>query len=288
MAGSGTSAQLYVGGLSPHTSEEQLTQLFERYGAVDRVERKERFAFIWMNEADADVARRELHQSDFDGGKISVEVPRSRQGQDRGGRKAEPRGSPDRCIVVENLNYRTGWQDLKDRFKEVVDVMRADIDTDERGRSRGSGLVEVRHRDEVDRAIRALNGTDLGGRTLRCKPFSGGGGPERRTTSRGDRYEPYERRDRDHRGGSRDRPRERDYGDRDREYRGDRDHGRGDVKDRRTNDRADYGDRTPYERGGDRDRDWGDRGDKDRDRESRGGAGDREYRGERRDDRYVH
>lgn len=42
-------------------------------------------------------------------------------------------------IFVSNLNYETGWRELKDHMRKAGDVLRADIVQDERGRSRGYG-----------------------------------------------------------------------------------------------------------------------------------------------------
>ncbi len=42
-------------------------------------------------------------------------------------------------VFVSNLNYQTGWKELKDFMREVGDVLRADIVEDDRGKSRGYG-----------------------------------------------------------------------------------------------------------------------------------------------------
>jgi len=73
------------------------------------------------------------------------------------------------------------------------------------GRSRGFGFVEMTNASEADKAIAALNGTDLGGRTLtinEAKPKSqhpgggghrfGGGGGRGRDDYRGHPRQPRE------------------------------------------------------------------------------------------------
>lgn len=44
--------------------------------------------------------------------------------------------------------------------------MRADVFEDERGRSRGMGIVEFKYSGDVARAIKELNNTSLDGRVI--------------------------------------------------------------------------------------------------------------------------
>ena len=67
-------------------------------------------------------------------------------------------------------------------FEVYGQVDRVSIMTDrDTGRSRGFGFVEMANAEEGEKAIAALNGTQLGGRTLnvneaRPKPERGAGG----------------------------------------------------------------------------------------------------------------
>ena len=87
-------------------------------------------------------------------------------------------------IFVGNLNFNTGEDELRQLFEGYGQVDRVSIMTDrETGRSRGFGFVEMTNAEEAERAIAALNGSQMGGRTLnvneaRPKPerSSGGGG----------------------------------------------------------------------------------------------------------------
>ena len=92
-------------------------------------------------------------------------------------------------IFVGNLNFNTSEDELRQMFEAHGQVDRVSIMTDrETGRSRGFGFVEMTNAEEAERAIAALNGSNLGGRTLnvneaRPKPErsgGGGGGRERR------------------------------------------------------------------------------------------------------------
>jgi RNA recognition motif-containing protein len=86
-------------------------------------------------------------------------------------------------IYVGNLPFDTSEDDLRDLFGAHGDVDRVSIIMDrDTGRSRGFGFVEMRD-DEAGRgAIEALNGSEMGGRTLTVNeakpraPRGGGGG----------------------------------------------------------------------------------------------------------------
>ena len=70
-------------------------------------------------------------------------------------------------IYVGNMPYSVTSEDLSDMFKEYGDVGEATLIMDrETGRSKGFAFVEMRSNSEADRAIKALNGTQLDGRAL--------------------------------------------------------------------------------------------------------------------------
>jgi RNA recognition motif-containing protein len=82
-------------------------------------------------------------------------------------------------IYVGNIAFSTTEADLEEAFGRYGPVASANVITDrETGRSRGFAFVEM---DDApaDEAIRALDGTDLGGRSLRvneARERTGGGG----------------------------------------------------------------------------------------------------------------
>ena len=94
-------------------------------------------------------------------------------------------------IFVGNLNFNTSEDELRQMFEAHGQVDRVSIMTDrETGRSRGFGFVEMANAEEAERAIAALNGMQLGGRTLnvneaRPKPERSGGGGGGRDRERG-------------------------------------------------------------------------------------------------------
>ena len=70
-------------------------------------------------------------------------------------------------IYVGNMPYSVTNEDLSDMFKEYGDLDEATIVMDrESGRSKGFGFVDMPNNSDADRAIKELNGTQLGGRAL--------------------------------------------------------------------------------------------------------------------------
>ncbi len=85
-------------------------------------------------------------------------------------------------IFVGNLKFNTSEDELRQLFEAYGQVDRVSIMTDrDTGRSRGFGFVEMANNDDGEKAIAALNGSQIGGRTLnvneaRPKPERAGGG----------------------------------------------------------------------------------------------------------------
>ena len=87
-------------------------------------------------------------------------------------------------LYVGSLPYSTTEQELSQIFAAHGSVQSAKVITDRyTGQSRGFGFVEMSTEEEAKKAIEALNGTPLGGRTLvvnearpqEKRPFGGGG-----------------------------------------------------------------------------------------------------------------
>jgi len=71
-------------------------------------------------------------------------------------------------IYVGNLSYDTRDDNLRDAFAAYGTVDEASVISDrESGRSRGFGFVEMPDPEEAQKAIAALDGTDLDGRTIK-------------------------------------------------------------------------------------------------------------------------
>ena len=88
-------------------------------------------------------------------------------------------------LYVGSLPYSTTEQELTELFSQYGSVQSAKMITDRyTGQSRGFGFVEMATGEEAQKAIAALNGSALGGRTLvvnearpqEKRPYGGGGG----------------------------------------------------------------------------------------------------------------
>ena len=109
-------------------------------------------------------------------------------------------------LYVGNLPHSTTEAELRNLFEAHGAVEKITLVTDrDTGRARGFGFVEMINASEADKAVAALNGTDLGGRTLtinEAKPKSehsrgggrgfGGGGGRGRDDYRGHSRQPRE------------------------------------------------------------------------------------------------
>jgi cold-inducible RNA-binding protein len=110
-------------------------------------------------------------------------------------------------LYVGNLAHSTTEAELRTTFQAHGAVEKVSIVTDrETGRARGFAFVEMTDAGEADKAVAALNGTELGGRTLKineAKPkterprsggarFGGGGGGGGRDDYSGHARQPRE------------------------------------------------------------------------------------------------
>ena len=91
-------------------------------------------------------------------------------------------------IFVGNLDFSATESSIRSLFEPYGSVERVNLITDrDTGQARGFAFVEMTNSSDADRAIAALNGRDVAGRTLnineaRPKPQGGSrgfGGPPR-------------------------------------------------------------------------------------------------------------
>ncbi len=97
-------------------------------------------------------------------------------------------------IFVGNLSFSTNEDELRQIFEGYGQVDRVSIMTDrDTGRSRGFGFVEMASNEDGEKAITALNGSQVGGRTINVNEArpkterSGGGGGGGGGRDRGER-----------------------------------------------------------------------------------------------------
>ena len=90
-------------------------------------------------------------------------------------------------LYVGNLSFETTENDLQDLFEQHGPVSEVALMMDRMtGKSRGFAFVTMNDKAQAESAMSALNGKELGGRTLtvnearareeRPRPYSGGGG----------------------------------------------------------------------------------------------------------------
>ncbi len=71
-------------------------------------------------------------------------------------------------LFVGSLSWNTNDEGLRQAFVQYGEVTEAKVIADrDTGRSRGFGFVTFEDEDAADKAIAALNGTELDGRTIK-------------------------------------------------------------------------------------------------------------------------
>ncbi len=97
-------------------------------------------------------------------------------------------------LYVGNIPFSTTEDELRDLFQQHGGVSSVNVITDrETGRPRGFAFVEMEDASAAETAMRALDGSDMGGRSLRVNEAQdrrggGGGGGFRRGGGGGGRY----------------------------------------------------------------------------------------------------
>jgi RNA recognition motif-containing protein len=71
-------------------------------------------------------------------------------------------------IYIGNLSYETAEQDVRQAFEGHGEVTSVNIISDrDTGTSKGFGFVEMETQQEAEAAIKALNETEMNGRTIK-------------------------------------------------------------------------------------------------------------------------
>ncbi|KJH43308.1 hypothetical protein DICVIV_10678 [Dictyocaulus viviparus] len=173
--------RIYVGNLPPDCREEDIEDIFAKFGKIRFVDikggRGPMFAFVEFEDSrDAEDAVRSRDGYDMDGSRLRVEFTRGTGPRGPGGRSTRggnggghgrgnggDYGSNRRGgqasrrsnyrIIVEGLPTTGSWQDLKDHMREAGDVCYADVGRD------GTGVVEFTRLDDMKYALRKLDDT---------------------------------------------------------------------------------------------------------------------------------
>lgn len=184
-------AKLFVAGLHDSVSEDVLRQLFEAAGGKvvavsipkDRMTGRPRgFGFVTMSTPEEAQSARSALDGSVQGGKtLSVrpaeKVPPKRDGGGPGfGGGGGPRGGGgfsakpyERTLYIGNLPYDCSENEISDLINRAVPggVSRVTLLTDQEGRKKGNGFVEMSTTDAAKSAVDALRNAELKGRRLR-------------------------------------------------------------------------------------------------------------------------
>jgi len=101
---------------------------------------------------------------------------------EKGKALTEKKRDMSKKLFVGSLSWDTNDEGLRNAFSVHGEISEAVVITDrDTGRSRGFGFVTFDDDEAADKAVAALNGTELDGRTIRvdvaqAKQRSGGGG----------------------------------------------------------------------------------------------------------------
>ena len=114
----------------------------------------------------------------------------------RSNRRRDEECELSKKLYVGNIPFTTTEDELRAAFEQHGSVASVNVITDrETGRPRGFAFVEMDDASAAEEAMRALDGSDLGGRSLRVNEAQdrrggggGGGGGGRRGGGGGGRY----------------------------------------------------------------------------------------------------
>lgn len=140
--GSLTMVKIFVGGLSPVVTAEELRKLFEQYGQVNECDILKNFAFVHMEKEDeAHQAISALHKSEFYGAHLTVEYATSKI------RNATK-------IYVGNVSAKATTAQIRQLFERFGKVVECDI-------VKNYAFVHMAKEREAMDAILNLNDTPL-------------------------------------------------------------------------------------------------------------------------------
>jgi len=182
-AAQGGNASVYVWNLSYETDWRSLKDHMRKAGNVDNAtvltnhEGKSNGCAVVVYQKPQEAARaiRELQDSDLDGRSIRLREDRGQggggggrghggRGRGRGGRGGRSgEASEGKQVYISNISPNTDWRKIKDHFKTVGEVDRAD--------SRPGKFATVRfyNKEDATKAIETLNGSELDGFKLEIR-----------------------------------------------------------------------------------------------------------------------
>jgi len=174
--------RLFLGNLGHDCRQRDIEKIFRGYGDLKNINIKGQYGFMEIEDRDdAEDAIKDINGKSFNGGRIKVEFSHAYSGNDRdrrgGGRRDfdRDRGGGSRRVsdgkfrrtnyrlVVQNISSGTSWQDLKDHMKQAGEIIYSTVN---RNNAR-EGLVEFKHKEDMERAIDELDDSKLDGRRIK-------------------------------------------------------------------------------------------------------------------------
>lgn len=81
-----------------------------------------------------------------------------------------PKHSGDYKMYVGNISFNSSEEDLYELFETLGPVGDAVLVRDDTGRPRGFGFVTMRNKEDGEKAVEELDGSDLNGRNISVRP----------------------------------------------------------------------------------------------------------------------
>ncbi|CAA0836515.1 RNA-binding protein CP29B- chloroplastic [Striga hermonthica] len=173
--------KLYVGNVPFSVGSDTLAGLFQQVGSVEMVEvifdknsgRSRGFGFVTMSsikEAEAAVQQLNGYELECRALKVNSGPPPKRENSPPRafGSRGSAHSNDLNTLFVTNLSWGIDNITLENFFSKQGRVKNARVICDrESGRSKGFGFVTYHSPEEVNRAIAALDGADLNGRSIR-------------------------------------------------------------------------------------------------------------------------
>ena len=161
--------RLFVGGIPRDIDTNGLREIFAEFGDMedcivmtDPGGNSRGFGFVTYEHKDmANAAIEAMATKKVKGKKLGVKL--ADDGKKRGKQKPEPQVK----FYVGNLPFSIDEETLTTLFKDHADVKRVDIATNGDGTSKGFAFISTNKDTDSAKVIEALNGTEVGGRTIR-------------------------------------------------------------------------------------------------------------------------
>lgn len=108
-------SRIYIGKIGPSITEDRLRETFAQFGEITNLEVKNGYAHLgYVEAAAAGEAIAKMNGSDLDGSALIVDYAKENK------HKVNKRF--DLRVIVDDLDARVSWQDLKDWAREAGDV----------------------------------------------------------------------------------------------------------------------------------------------------------------------